>query len=133
MRSIPARAGEPGLATATTRVAGVYPRACGGTPRCRIGSDRKDGLSPRVRGNLDDLLDRRETERSIPARAGEPYTTTGIQRLQVVYSRACGGTGLAAGRPPFPWGLSPRVRGNLGGSQKRVIEQRSIPARAGEP
>ena len=50
-----------------------------------------------------------------------------------VYPRVCGGTsvfavGLAGGQ-----GLSPRVRGNLGGMALLSGGLRSIPACAGEP
>ncbi len=120
----------------------VYPRACGGTrsPAFRT----LDGLSPRVRGNLQPSgcpstvlrkglsprvrgkpchrSARRASGaislciRSIPARAGEPFACQALTRP--VYPRACGGTGYRG------HGLSP-----CGGS----VATRSIPARAGEP
>ena len=49
--SIPAHAGEPGIAALNGLEAGVYPRACGGTGT-GAGSIRSvRGLSPRMRGN----------------------------------------------------------------------------------
>ena len=147
-RSIPARAGEPYPWTKGLWLLRVYPRACGGT--MAEADDEHDirGLSPRVRGNHYYKNDCRNRLRSIPARAGEPYTgTLPSQWLRVyqppltafcasrkgVYPRACGGTvpgvaGAVTGR-----GLSPRVRGNR--EHRRAAHERrgSIPARAGEP
>ncbi len=50
-----------------------------------------------------------------------------------VYPRVCGGTRIIANNPPNVQGLSPRVRGNLGGCQVGDATGRSIPACAGEP
>ena len=71
--------------------------------------------------------------RSIPARAGEPLAHSKPGWSMGVYPRACGGTRVIDVVPLPAQGLSPRVRGNptvLGGA---VVQQRSIPARAGEP
>ena len=51
IRSIPARAGEPGVGTGTPDTTKVYPRACGGTQRGTDTRRHYQGLSPRVRGN----------------------------------------------------------------------------------
>ena len=53
---IPASAGEPSGASATSRPARAYPRECGGTWRGMRGRPRREGLSPRVRGNLAHIL-----------------------------------------------------------------------------
>ena len=76
--SIPARAGEPVIFVHTMKPAGVYPRACGGTANgtCLAASPR--GLSPRVRGNPDQILRGDGGRRSIPARAGEPSLLRGL-------------------------------------------------------
>ena len=50
--SIPARAGEPPTSSTFFRGDGVYPRACGGTSNFKHVLPRRWGLSPRVRGNL---------------------------------------------------------------------------------
>ena len=111
-RSIPARAGEPFEDQEIDGVIRVYPRACGGT--CSASSWRYSpvGLSPRVRGNLLPEPVGAQIMRSIPARAGEPTTTSSSTSARPVYPRACGGT-----TPPdfiayTGLGLSPRVRGN---------------------
>ena len=70
--SIPACAGEPECVTCRTGHQEVYPRVCGGTaddPRRR---GESPGLSPRVRGNLGDVVVHDGGQRSIPACAGEP-------------------------------------------------------------
>ena len=70
--SIPACAGEPSTIGFHRALIGVYPRVCGGTCRLPLVCPALTGLSPRVRGNLDDEeLERTETG-SIPACAGEP-------------------------------------------------------------
>ena len=71
-RSIPARAGEPLSGTLSIVVTWVYPRACGGTLGKPADAIRKEGLSPRVRGNRDPGFYSEGILRSIPARAGEP-------------------------------------------------------------
>ena len=110
--SIPARAGEPFATLVLKELLRVYPRACGGTNAVNHRGRAELGLSPRVRGNLQRLRDRREGNRSIPARAGEPTLSTTEAGLNWVYPRACGGT-LSATMSDRPVaGLSPRVRGN---------------------
>ena len=51
--SIPACAGEPYSDTISPSRQTVYPRVCGGTRRLASAGSRGNGLSPRVRGNLD--------------------------------------------------------------------------------
>ena len=71
-RSIPARAGKPGLARLLPRPLRVYPRAGGETP-LGLGRDRRtEGLSPRGRGNPVDPPPPFCVMGSIPARAGKP-------------------------------------------------------------
>ena len=73
--SIPARAGEPADGDYWPPFTRVYPRACGGTngSSAIAISAGKQGLSPRVRGNL---------QRRGPLAMDRPP----------VYPRACGGT-----------------------------------------
>ena len=91
--SIPACAGEPFLRDASTGNQKVYPRVCGGTvPSGGIVSP-ENGLSPRVRGNLQNRRVANILARSIPACAGEPYGGILTIVLAAVYPRVCGGTG----------------------------------------
>ena len=71
-RSIPACAGEPVGRQASPRLVSVYPRVCGGTAPVRLPGGYYDGLSPRVRGNLDEGSAAPAAIGSIPACAGEP-------------------------------------------------------------
>ena len=70
------------------------------------------GLSPRVRGNPAASMGLPTCERSIPARAGEPWARSRMARSGRVYPRACGGTVTGGYDVYVQSGLSPRVRGN---------------------
>ncbi len=50
----------------------VYPRVCGGTISADHGKIPPNGLSPRVRGNQEQVPLLRHLSGSIPACAGEP-------------------------------------------------------------
>ena len=91
-RSIPACAGEPPGRRSQTGPSKVYPRVCGGTYRRRLIGTTDLGLSPRVRGNQYPALPGKVSWRSIPACAGEPFTSTRRQAGNRVYPRVCGGT-----------------------------------------
>ena len=91
------------------------------------------GLSPRVRGNLDSYCGVNSRLGSIPACAGEPDDNHARQVKPQVYPRVCGGTELPATRRRKTAGLSPRVRGNPPRFNHAGAVSRSIPACAGEP
>ena len=133
MRSIPACAGEPRGNNEPWFQVRVYPRVCGGTPGVAVARQYAGGLSPRVRGNLQDFEPEVTMLRSIPACAGEPTCRRHWHYDDAVYPRVCGGTSWQLGCAGCGGGLSPRVRGN----QPRVLtcggSVRSIPACAGEP
>ena len=92
----------------------VYPRVCGGTFVLQRKRHPRQGLSPRVRGNLHYHLNHRVVTGSIPACAGEPGRGGRGGRLMGVYPRVCGGTAQQRPDPAGGRGLSPRVRGNRG-------------------
>ena len=104
-RSIPARAGEPGLDRERSQNDGGL---------C--------GLSPHVRGNLTPYTSCSTPRGSIPARAGEPPRAGPQGAGARVYPRTCGGTSGATWPETTGKGLSPHVRGN-----------RRYPARAAVP
>ena len=91
------------------------------------------GLSPRVRGNHADIGQVELQAGSIPACAGEPCTAGGSPPPSPVYPRVCGGTVDGWRDRSTNEGLSPRVRGNRFDYPTMPIEERSIPACAGEP
>ena len=70
--SIPAHTGEPQAGRCRTSPRRVYPRAYGGTsPLDHVGRVI-EGLSPRIRGNLEHRMQANNRRRSIPAHTGEP-------------------------------------------------------------
>ena len=111
----------------------VYPRVCGGTAVQVKCNKCQEGLSPRVRGNQPRRSGQWCTPRSIPACAGEPRQCRQCPRTAQVYPRVCGGTLGGLESLVSSWGLSPRVRGNLGVIAYIPDDRRSIPACAGEP
>ena len=132
-RSIPACAGEPAQVRPGRYRFEVYPRVCGGTRARRAGETAKEGLSPRVRGNLEPEMPKCGSTRSIPACAGEPSFIINELAATTVYPRVCGGTSTRWWRITDTGGLSPRVRGNPGRTPRTVSPTGSIPACAGEP
>ena len=111
--SIPACAGEPGYAYENACTRRVYPRVCGGAGSTNDLSERRKGLSPRVRGSryCEALGD--TSQGSIPACAGEPCRTRRRPPASRVYPRVCGGAMLTSEGCEHAQGLSPRVRGSL--------------------
>ena len=131
--SIPAYAGEPITHCTHIQSNWVYPRVCGGTGYRIGGQGDCAGLSPRMRGNRRPTPQTRQSNRSIPAYAGEPGAGPHSLPRLTVYPRVCGGT---AGRPlpdGHRRGLSPRMRGNRGKALVGAGGVGSIPAYAGEP
>ena len=76
--SIPACAGEPTSRRIADAGRGVYPRVCGGTRPAYGYSPADRGLSPRVRGNRQEMVKPVAMVGSIPACAGEPATRPGV-------------------------------------------------------
>ena len=106
---------------------------CGGTAHRRPESWQPDGLSPRVRGNPEQLKLQVLPRGTIPACAGEPVAVTVVILVAPDYPRVCGGTILAAWVSVFVQGLSPRVRGNPSRPTPGAVSAGTIPACAGEP
>ena len=74
-RSIPARAGQPQMRSATVNTARVHPRASGATFFLRSMGMASMGPSPRERGNPLRVQLSRDLAGSIPARAGQPWSS----------------------------------------------------------
>ena len=85
---------------------------CGGTEAGRQPGPVRPGLSPRVRGNLEEQRWDMPISRSIPACAGEPIAMRVEYVSTPVYPRVCGGTADVTAKSTSESGLSPRVRGN---------------------
>ena len=91
------------------------------------------GLSPRVRGSPEVVLDGKEYTRIIPACAGKPppiWTRTTTFRD---YPRVCGEAGGTTPSIKLSSGLSPRVRGSPRRRLPSAPRPRIIPACAGKP
>ena len=131
--SIPACAGEPWPGASLRYRCRVYPRVCGGTPFRVQSNDNVPGLSPRVRGNPLPRPVKRQCAGSIPACAGEPWSSPPALAKSRVYPRVCGGTLGGIGGEHRELGLSPRVRGNPAKYANAERPHGSIPACAGEP
>ena len=132
-RSIPAWAGEPSRAEPTLHKTKVYPRVGGGTAFRASSFSHRSGLSPRGRGNLLRQSPDGFYLGSIPAWAGEPHPAVYVTGESPVYPRVGGGTINDINPLSALGGLSPRGRGNRGGTVQGRPVDRSIPAWAGEP
>ena len=110
--SIPVHAGEPPSGPRRSAGRRVYPRACGGTLVGHLAIRRREGLSPRMRGNRCSGLFKETENGSIPAHAGEPGWNALHTIATRVYPRACGGTTYRLNDSGQRSGLSPRMRGN---------------------
>ena len=130
---IPACAGQPDQSLAGRSPGGAYPRVCGATRLKNIGHGHDHGLSPRVRGNLEQVIEVDTNFGPIPACAGQPRRRQPETYATAAYPRVCGATPLVRRVPFVGKGLSPRVRGNLqiGRSEHRAAGP--IPACAGQP
>ena len=93
---------------------GSIPACARGTWSAFGNEPARDGLSPRVRGNLSEHHVHVTGRRSIPACAGEPNRERRSSNPIGVYPRVCGGTSHVSSflRSCLQSGLSPRVRGN---------------------
>ena len=131
--SIPAWAGEPGTRRSGLTLRWVYPRVGGGTITSQLPRLATMGLSPRGRGNREDTIQLIQSDRSIPAWAGEPITPLPADWTEMVYPRVGGGTGCSENGEQQKYGLSPRGRGNHPRTSESLGPAGSIPAWAGEP
>ena len=94
-RSIPACAGETRHSPPPGTRRGVYPRVCGGNDLGGRHRLCRQGLSPRVRGKRRQARRPRGRSGSIPACAGETWSSWRDPALSGVYPRVCGGNGAA--------------------------------------
>ncbi len=130
---IPAHAGEPAQDSLHGCSRRAYPRACGGTVPHKRNRQARQGLSPRMRGNLEFDPYKPPSHRPIPAHAGEPCAFACAPMAGRAYPRACGGTPVAHGGFKVAGGLSPRMRGNHIKAVNCWVPAGPIPAHAGEP
>ena len=131
-RSIPAWAGETAACWAACCAMPVYPRVGGGNVIGFCPSNRVKGLSPRGRGKRTCRYRPTQTERSIPAWAGETGSERYPERGKAVYPRVGGGNPSRLIHFGYLSGLSPRGRGKPCCYRVSISDMGSIPAWAGE-
>ena len=88
--SIPAGAGQPQLRLGSCLIRRVYPRGCGAAITAGLRISGWEGLSPRVRGSLEEGLQSVGCNGSIPAGAGQPSHSCICSVVRPVYPRGCG-------------------------------------------
>ena len=116
--TIPARAGET-ITTANAReLFGDHPRSRGGNSMGTVWGRLTLGPSPLARGKRRQHWHDRQTERTIPARAGE--TISVVQRLQILadHPRSRGGNIKSSLIRRWTGGPSPLARGKQANSAK---------------
>ena len=131
--SIPACTGKPLVPACPAQQQPVYPRVYGETHMGYKSVPAAIGLSPRVRGNLQDEDARSIWIRSIPACTGKPLYGAGLTASRRVYPRVYGETAPRPVNTRPNEGLSPRVRGNHSFAMSARSQSGSIPACTGKP
>ena len=131
-RIIPARAGQTSTTPDSRGRTPDHPRACGANGGVGSSDIVQCGSSPRVRGKLPPIRERRNPLRIIPARAGQTQLKAGVECVPVDHPRACGANYEIRPMGAKEYGSSPRVRGKRAqpGNSGSLI--RIIPARAGQ-
>ena len=131
--SIPTCAGQPLVAAVIITQARVYPHVCGAAIDHTFYLYPFYGLSPRVRGSLNNILNNDIGYRSIPTCAGQPRAGTTHFHQHRVYPHVCGAACAFGFYVGFHLGLSPRVRGSHSPVVSHGATARSIPTCAGQP
>ena len=130
-RFIPAGAGNSTGLYVLSAKNSVYPRRCGEQAQQGADDQRFGGLSPQVRGTVDDPHAHRAGGRFIPAGAGNRGCRPCLCLLLPVYPRRCGEQVLERDRHLVAVGLSPQVRGTVFQGPGLFGLGRFIPAGAG--
>ena len=89
----------------------VHPRVCGEHSRPSKVIATCCGSSPRMRGTLNQILDWDDSERFIPAYAGNTAGSTGVSSPMTVHPRVCGEHPVIERCRLNIAGSSPRMRG----------------------
>ena len=131
--SIPAHAGKPFDQRVDLRLREVYPRPRGEADSSDRHASTASGLSPPTRGSRTGSRRARRGNRSIPAHAGKPISSSWSRSYMGVYPRPRGEAAAIAREARMEQGLSPPTRGSLGLLLLVRECPRSIPAHAGKP
>ena len=131
LRFIPACAGNRTLGALAFGAPPVHPRVCGEQRPSRICRVNSAGSSPRVRGTELPVARRFRAVRFIPACAGNRTRSQCADRRISVHPRVCGEQLNTSAHFKRIGGSSPRVRGTERVDERARVEQRFIPACAG--
>ena len=132
VRIIPARAGQTRPPHTDWLSRPDHPRACGANYLTALIVFIAIGSSPRVRGKPRGLAAGQRGGRIIPARAGQTSPCCPHAIGSSDHPRACGANVVVSECHDCVSGSSPRVRGKLDGMYYHLLEERIIPARAGQ-
>ena len=131
-RIIPAHAGQTLRARRAPSSRPDHPRACGANASTISAASSRVGSSPRMRGKHAYRPRPHAADRIIPAHAGQTKPKTLPQLLRTDHPRACGANMFFVSRCPFLYGSSPRMRGKFGAGRQGHVQDRIIPAHAGQ-
>ena len=130
---IPACAGQPALASISTRSVTAYPRLRGATASTASTASTGEGLSPLARGNQCTGCAGDVDSGPIPACAGQPGCRRHFPGRCWAYPRLRGATDACGFASQDGLGLSPLARGNPEQESRVLLLSRPIPACAGQP
>ena len=130
-RFIPACAGNTFGSSLPISSQPVHPRLCGEHVPCHAIARALGGSSPPVRGTLFKFGQFPRHTRFIPACAGNTSTRRLVRRKPAVHPRLCGEHNKRGPKRKFHHGSSPPVRGTPLSSPANYLQQRFIPACAG--
>ena len=131
-RIIPAGAGDTRSRLCHRRGPPDHPRGCGGHSLLSASRTTVPGSSPRVRGTLDPVRGKADHRRIIPAGAGDTRPDRPGRCASPDHPRGCGGHAIIVRVNDPVGGSSPRVRGTLITRADGTVENRIIPAGAGD-
>ncbi len=130
--SIPAYAGQTSGGWRNSNVAQVYPRVCRANAQRGMSGVWGIGLSPRMQGKLLGYGYRHGILWSIPAYAGQTNAGRVFSGTAGVYPRVCRANSILAAIAKVSVGLSPRMQGKQNQGMEDMLDDRSIPAYAGQ-
>ena len=131
LRLIPARAGNMTRCYSRSSTWPAHPRSRGEHDGQTATSDVPGGSSPLARGTFRRLQPRRPRQRLIPARAGNISRPRRAPIAPAAHPRSRGEHQPCWWPPPIPSGSSPLARGTSSVLLTCKLENRLIPARAG--
>ncbi len=132
VRIIPAHAGQTHCRCLTATTGMDHPRTCGANIMVAVQWVINIGSSPHMRGKQEMEEVPTPTPRIIPAHAGQTsYSASSVARSSD-HPRTCGANGRDPGRGRQRAGSSPHMRGKLDGFRAGRVDDRIIPAHAGQ-